>query len=110
MPSGVARLAAFRPDARMLRGVFAINQLDAIPVANAARWPQRTDPQRAGRIDTGANSMERLSAAFPGNVQTGGLDEGPEADEPASRNLPMIEVCPVLDPKTGCAELYHARP
>jgi Fe-S-cluster containining protein len=91
-------------------GVFAINQLDAIRLQRGLAGLERTDPQRAGRIRSRArDSMERLSAAFPGNVQTGVLDEGPEADERFAE-FANDEVCPVLDPKTGLCELYHARP
>jgi Fe-S-cluster containining protein len=50
-----------------------------------------------------------LSAEFPGNAQTGVLDEGPEADERFAE-FANDEVCPVLNPETGLCDLYCARP
>ncbi len=44
-------------------------------------WPnlEKTDPRRAERIRVRAqDSVRRLAAEFPGNAQTGVLDEGPE--------------------------------
>jgi Fe-S-cluster containining protein len=50
-----------------------------------------------------------LSAEFPGNAETGVLDEGPEADERFAE-FANDEVCPVLDPETGLCDLYESRP
>ena len=50
-----------------------------------------------------------MSAEFPGNAQTGLLDEGPEAEERFAE-FANDEVCPVLDPETGLCDLYDARP
>lgn len=91
-------------------GVFAINQLDAIRLQNGLSDLERTDPQRAARIRLRArDSMQLLSKDFPGNVRTGVLDEGPEADERFAE-FANDEVCPVLDPETGLCELYNSRP
>src|ERR1700716_4372263 len=58
-------------------GVFAINQLDAVRLQQGLADLENTDPQRAGRIRTRArDSIQRLSADFPGNAKTGVLDEG----------------------------------
>src|SRR6202140_5237470 len=91
-------------------GVFAINQLDAVRLQQGLADLKKTDPQRAGRIRTRArDSIRRLSAEFPGNAETGVLDEGPEAEERFTE-FANDEVCPVLDPETGLCELYDARP
>jgi len=91
-------------------GVFAINQLDAVRLQQGLARLEKTDPQRAGRIRSrGRESRRRLSAGFPGDVRTGVLDEGPEADERFAE-FADDEVCPVLDPETGLCDLYDARP
>ena len=91
-------------------GVFAINQLDASRLQQGLAHLETTDSQRAGRIHLRArDSVRRLSAQFPGNAQTGVLDEGPEADKRFAE-CANDEVCPVLDPETGLCELYGARP
>jgi len=91
-------------------GVFAINPLDAVRLQQGLADLETTDPQRAGRIRERARaSIRQLSAEFPGNVKTGLLDEGPEADERFAE-FANDEVCPVLDPETGLCDLYGARP
>jgi len=91
-------------------GVFAINQLDAVRLQQGLADLEETDPARAERIRTRArDSIQRLSAEFPGNVKTGALDEGPEAEERFAE-FANDEVCPVLDPETGLCDLYDARP
>ncbi len=50
-----------------------------------------------------------MAAEFPGNLKTGVLDEGPEAEE-CFAEFANDEVCPVLDPETGLCDLYDARP
>lgn len=91
-------------------GVFAINQLDAVRLQRGLAELERTEPQRARQIRLRArDSIERLAAEFPGDAQTGVLDEGPEADERFAE-FANDETCPVLDPKTGLCELYDARP
>jgi len=91
-------------------GVFAIHQLDAVRLQQGLTDLEKTDPQRAGRIrERARDSMQRLSAEFPGNVKTGLLDEGPEAEERFAE-FANDEACPVLDPETGLCDLYDARP
>src|ERR1700732_4136693 len=61
-------------------GVFAINQLDAVRLQQGLAELEQTAAARAGRIRARArDSIQRLSAKFPGNAKTGLLDEGPEA-------------------------------
>jgi Fe-S-cluster containining protein len=91
-------------------GVFAIHQLDAARLQLGMADLDKTDPRRARRIRERARaSVGRLSAEFPGNAQTGVLDEGPEADA-RFEEFANDEPCPVLDPETGLCDLYEARP
>jgi Fe-S-cluster containining protein len=91
-------------------GVFAINQLDAVRLRRGLDRLEETDSGRARRIRMRArDSVRRLSASFPGDVKTGVLDDGPEADERFAE-FGNDEVCPVLDPATGMCELYDTRP
>jgi Fe-S-cluster containining protein len=91
-------------------GVFAINQLDALRLQRGLADLEKADPQRAGRIrERARDSIQRLSAEFPGNPKTGILDEGPEAEERFAE-FANDEPCPVLDPETGLCDLYDARP
>ena len=91
-------------------GVFAINQLDAVRLRHGLAELEQTDAARAGRIRARArDSIQRLSAEFPGNANTGLLDEGPEAEERFAE-FANDEVCPVLDRETGLCDLYDARP
>ena len=91
-------------------GVFAINQLDAVRLQQGLSDLEKADPQKARRIRARArDSIQRLSAEFPGDAKTGVLDEGPEAEE-SFAEFANDEPCPVLDPETGLCDLYDARP
>ena len=91
-------------------GVFAINQLDAVRLQQGLAELEQTDAGRAGRIRERARaSVGRLSGEFPGNAETGVLDEGQEAEERFAE-FANDEVCPVLDPETGLCDLYDVRP
>jgi Fe-S-cluster containining protein len=96
-------------------GVFAINRLDAQRLKQGMDVLQKADPERAGRIrERARRSIQTLSVQFPGNAQTGLLDEeifavGSKAEERFA-DFGNHEVCPVLDPKTGLCELYDSRP
>ena len=91
-------------------GVFAIHQLDALRLRQGLTDLETADPQRARRIrERARDSVERLSAEFPGNVKTGVLDEGREAEQ-RFEEFANDEPCPVLDPETGLCDLYEARP
>ena len=91
-------------------GVFAINQLDAVRLQQGLSDLEKADPQRARRIrERTRNSIQRLSAEFPGDAKTGVLDEGSEAEESFAA-FANDEPCPVLDPETGLCDLYDARP
>jgi Fe-S-cluster containining protein len=96
-------------------GVFAINQLDVARLQQGLADLEKTDLQRVQRIrERARDSMQRLSAEFPGSAKTGVLDaavfdEGSEA-EGRFAAFANDEVCPVLDPETGLCDLYGARP
>jgi len=91
-------------------GVFAINQLDAVRLQRGLADLEITDPQGAQRIrERARDSIQSLSAEFPGNAKTGVLDAGPEAEERFAQ-FANEEPCPVLDPETGLCDLYDARP
>jgi Fe-S-cluster containining protein len=91
-------------------GVFAINQLDAARLRRGMADLKKAEPQRAAAIQQRAReSIRRLAGDFPGDGQTGILDDSEEA-QALFANLGDDEVCPVLDPVTGWCELYEARP
>jgi Fe-S-cluster containining protein len=91
-------------------GVFAINQLDAVRLQQGLADLEQKDAARAERIRLRArDSIQRLSAGFPGDAETGVLDEGPEAEERFAE-FANDEVCPVLNPESGLCDLYDARP
>jgi Fe-S-cluster containining protein len=91
-------------------GVFEINQLDAVRLRQGLAEAEVSDPQRARRIRKRAQaSTARLSADFPGDPETGLLDDGPDAEE-RFMEFGNDEPCPVLDPRTGLCDLYDARP
>lgn len=91
-------------------GVFAINQLDVLRLQHGLAELEADDPARAARVKERAlASVERLKDEFPGDPQTGVLDE---RDEAAVRfeNFANDEPCPALDPVTGACDLYASRP
>lgn len=85
--------------------------LDAARLQAALHTLAAADPTRAQALQQRAlRIVQALSARFPGDAQSGTLDEeGPQWD--AFADLPEAEVaCPVLDPETGRCELYTGRP
>jgi len=103
-------LACRRGCAQCCIGAFAMNQLDAWRLRRGLEKLERVDPSRAMRIRERARAaVEKFSADFPGNSQTGILDENREA-EARFEEFANDEPCPVLDPKTGDCELYAYRP
>lgn len=96
-------------------GVFPIHQLDALRLQQGLAALEKTDPLRAQRIRSRAqDSIKRLAAEFPGDAETGVLNEGVlDAGSEAEQRFAEFandEPCPVLDPATGLCELYDARP
>ena len=91
-------------------GVFAIDQLDVLRLQEGLTSLDATDPERAARVRQRArNSWERIAAKFPGDVQTGVLDEDDEAAE-AFEQFADYEPCPALDPERGICDVYAWRP
>ncbi len=91
-------------------GAFAINQLDALRLRRGLADLEKRDSKRAERIRKRAReSMDRLSPDFPGDLVSGILDEGEEAER-RFEDFANDEPCPVLDPETGYCELYESRP
>jgi Fe-S-cluster containining protein len=91
-------------------GPFAISELDAERLRHGMKELARTDPARAQRVrERAKESVARLSPSFPGNPETGILDEGTEAEERFAE-FSDEEACPALDPETGTCDLYAYRP
>jgi Fe-S-cluster containining protein len=91
-------------------GAFAINQLDVLRLQRGLAELEVTDPVRAAQVrDRARASIARLARDFPGDAETGILDEG-ETAEARFEEFANDEPCPVLDPQTGACDLYAARP
>jgi Fe-S-cluster containining protein len=88
-------------------GVFPISQLDADRLRTGLITLDATDPQRAATVRQRAQqSVALLTPEFPGDPQTGILDEARADLEDFANDEP----CPALDPATGLCDLYAARP
>lgn len=91
-------------------GVFAISQLDAERLRAGLQQIKEEEPERAARVlQRARNSLSHIAAEFPGNPQTGILDDSPEAQQ-CFADFANDEPCPVLDPQTGLCDLYSSRP
>ena len=91
-------------------GPFAISELDAARLRHGMKELGRRDPARAQRVRARArDSVARLKPSFPGNPETGILDEGAQAEERFTE-FADEEACPALDPQTGTCDLYAYRP
>jgi Fe-S-cluster containining protein len=91
-------------------GAFGINQLDALRLKRGLSALDRRDPRRAAAIrDRARDAVARLSREFPGDPETGLLDDGEEAER-RFEDFANDEPCPVLDPQTGLCDLYDSRP
>lgn len=89
-------------------GVFAISQLDAARLREGLAALEASDPARAAAVrERAREARARLAAEFPGDVETGLLDEARAEEFEAFGNE---EACPALDPATGLCEVYAARP
>lgn len=91
-------------------GVFAINELDVLRLRHGLATLDTKDPARAARVrERALASVARLKDDFPGDPQTGILDE---SEETADRFEAFAndEPCPALDPVTGGCDLYASRP
>lgn len=91
-------------------GAFAIDRLDAVRLQQGLNQLAEQDLERAQRIlQRAAESLERIAEFFPGDVETGILDETPEAEE-IFEEFANDEPCPALDPTTLTCDLYTHRP
>jgi Fe-S-cluster containining protein len=91
-------------------GVFAIDRLDALRLQRGLNELADRDPERAQRVlQRAAESLERTVGFFPGDLDTGILDETLEAEE-IFEEYANDEPCPVLDPETKMCDLYAHRP
>jgi Fe-S-cluster containining protein len=91
-------------------GAFAISRLDAARLQRGLSSLADTDPERAQRIlQRAADSLERHIAFFPGDEETGILDETPEAED-IFEEFANDEPCAALDPETLTCDLYAHRP
>ena len=91
-------------------GPFPISQLDAARLQAGLDALDRSDPARAERVRRrAAEYVERLSPAFPGDPQTGILDEA-DAAQLAFDQFADDEPCPALGPESGACDLYAHRP
>ncbi len=91
-------------------GVFAINQLDALRLQQGLAELEATEPECAAQVrDRARASLARIAREFPGDRNTGILDESEAAAE-RFEVFANDEPCPVLNPQTGMCDLYAARP
>ncbi len=91
-------------------GVFPINQLDAWRLQLGLADLAKRAPLRAEQVrDRARDAVARLSRDFPGDPESGVLEEGNAAAE-CFADFANDEPCPALDPETGNCELYESRP
>lgn len=91
-------------------GAFAINQLDAARLRQGMTDLAAHSPERAAAVRERARFfIQRMAAEFPGDPQTGVLDEDEESKK-RFEDFANEEPCPALDPLTGQCELYESRP
>lgn len=91
-------------------GTFAISRTDAQRLAEGLDHLAQHDPARAARVRHRAQSfLARFASTFPGNPESGLLDNSPEAAErfeTFGEDVP----CPALDPVAQTCDLYTHRP
>jgi len=90
-------------------GPFPITQLDACRLLQGLVQLERRDPECAGRVRRRARESVARLVDFPGDLITGILDEGDEAEEQFAA-LPDQGYCPALNPDTLTCDLYESRP
>lgn len=91
-------------------GVFSIDRLDVLRLQHGLNELADRDLERARRLlERAAESLKRTVEYFPGDVETGILDESAEAGE-IFEEFANDEPCPALDPETMTCDLYAYRP
>ena len=89
-------------------GVFPISQLDGARLREGLASLDGSDPLRAAAVrERARQSIARIAGDFPGDPETGALDE---ARAELMEDFANDEPCPALDPVTGRCDLYAARP
>jgi Fe-S-cluster containining protein len=107
---GGEHIACRRGCAQCCVGVFAIDRLDALRLQRGLNELADRDLERAQRVlQRAAESLERTVDFFPGDVETGILDDSVEAEE-IFEEFANDEPCPALDPVTLTCDLYEHRP
>lgn len=102
---------ACRPGcAQCCTGAFAINRLDALRLQQGLNDLAARDVPRAQRIlQRAAQSRERIADSFPGDLESGILNDSAQAEE-LFEGFANDEPCPVLDPESLTCDLYSHRP
>ncbi len=91
-------------------GVFPIAHEDAARLREGLALLDQTDPEKSRRIRKRvADSLTRLDPWFPGDPNTGILNENHEAAI-LFEEFANDEPCPVLDLEHGTCDLYEHRP
>ena len=107
---GGEHIACRKGCAQCCIGVFAIDRLDALRLQRGLNALADSDLERAQRVlQRAAESLERNVDYFPGDMETGILDETLEAEE-VFEEFANDEPCPALDPETLTCDLYAHRP
>ncbi|HKV10610.1 MAG TPA: YkgJ family cysteine cluster protein [Thermoanaerobaculia bacterium] len=91
-------------------GTFPVNRLDARRLRQGLAELAAQEPERARAVAARADAqIPRLREGFPGDPETGIFLDDDEAAEPYFTRHGALP-CPVLDPETGCCDLYAWRP
>lgn len=107
---GGDQIACRKGCAQCCIGVFAIDRLDAKRLQQGLSELADRDLERAEHVlGRAADWLERNVEFFPGDVETGILDESAEAED-AFEDYANDEPCPALDPETLTCDLYAHRP
>jgi Fe-S-cluster containining protein len=107
---GGEHIACRRGCAQCCVGAFAISRLDAVRLQRGMNELAERDLPRAQRVlQRAAASLERTVDGFPGDPETGILDDSAEAEE-IFEDFANDEPCPALDPETLACDLYAHRP
>ncbi len=110
-PDGTSWLSCRPGCTPCCHGVFRISALDAERLRASLLTLEATDSLRAAAIRVRAHHLvSKLQPHFPGDPHTGVLLPEDDAWDTFA-DLPQADAaCPVLDPATGCCELYAGRP
>jgi Fe-S-cluster containining protein len=109
-PPGGSWLACRVGCTECCHGPFPVNPLDLRRLRQGLAELAVREPERAAAVIERARAQfPVLREGFPGNWETGILDEDDEAADPYFTRHGSLP-CPVLDPATGHCDLYAHRP